>query len=100
MHDGRLSDGPGLDFSGFGRARAFVYRASGGPGFFVSGFRRARAFPKYKMYLYFCYISMKYEVFLVNFFQLLTRAQIRPEIGRKWADFGRFPAKKNLKTFW
>ena len=32
------SDGPGLDFSGFGRARAFMYRALGGPGFFVSGF--------------------------------------------------------------
>ena len=62
------SDGSGLDFSGFGRARAFMYRASGGPGFFVSGFVRARAFPKYKMYLYFCYMSMKYEVFQVNFF--------------------------------
>ena len=62
------SDVPGLDISGFGRARAFMYRASGGPGFFVSGFGRARAFPKYKMYLYFCYMSMKYEVFQVNFF--------------------------------
>ena len=32
------SDVWGLDFSGFGQARAFMHRASGGPGFLVSGF--------------------------------------------------------------
>ena len=48
------SDGPGLDFSGFGRAWAFMYRASGGPGFFVSVFGRARAFPKQTIHLFFC----------------------------------------------
>ena len=36
----QISDVAGLGFSGFGRARAFVYRASGGPGFFVSGFSK------------------------------------------------------------
>ena len=40
------SDGSGLDFSGFGRARAFMYRASGGPGFFVSGFGLYSGFSK------------------------------------------------------
>ena len=40
------SDVAGLGFSGFGRARAFVYRASGGPGFFVSGFGPASGFLK------------------------------------------------------
>ena len=41
-----ISDVAGLGFSGFGRARAFVYRASGGPGFFVSGFGPASGFLK------------------------------------------------------
>ena len=41
------SDVPGLDFSGFGQARDFMYRDSGGPGFSVSGFGQAQAFPKY-----------------------------------------------------
>ena len=49
----QISDGSGLEFSGFGRARAFMYRASGGPGFFVSGFGRARAFPKHTIHLFF-----------------------------------------------
>ena len=42
--EGRTSDVVGLGFSGFGWARAFVYRASGGPGFFVSGFGPVLAF--------------------------------------------------------
>ena len=46
MHRRADSDGPGLDFSGFGRARAFMYRASGGPGFFVSGFGLFSGFSK------------------------------------------------------
>ena len=41
-----ISDVPGLDFSGFGRARAFMYRASGGPGFSVSGFELFSGFSK------------------------------------------------------
>ena len=40
------SDVPGLDFSGFGRARAFMYRASGGPGFSLSGFELFSGFSK------------------------------------------------------
>ena len=40
------SDVAGLGFSGFGRARAFLYRASGGPGFFVSGFGPISGFLK------------------------------------------------------
>ena len=64
------SDVPGLDFSGFGRARAFIYRASGEPGFSVSGFELFRAFPKYKMYPHFCIMSMKYEVLLLDFLKL------------------------------
>ena len=36
----------GLGFSGFGWARAFVYRASGGLGFFVSGFGPISGFLK------------------------------------------------------
>ena len=43
---GHTSDGSGLDFSGFGRARAFMYRASGGPGFSVSGFELFSGFSK------------------------------------------------------
>ena len=35
---GNISDVPGLDFSGFGRAQAFMYWASSRPGFSVSGF--------------------------------------------------------------
>ena len=45
-HQKMTSDGSGLDFSGFGRARAFMYRASGGPGFFVSGFGPVSGFFK------------------------------------------------------
>ena len=41
-----ISDVAGLGFSGFGRARAFVYRASGGPGFFASGFGPVSGFSK------------------------------------------------------
>ena len=40
------SDVPGLDFSGFGQARALMYRASGGPGFSVSGFEPFSGFSK------------------------------------------------------
>ena len=54
LHDGGaidtsiiiISDVPGLDFSGFGRARAFMYRASGGPGFSVSGSELFSGFSK------------------------------------------------------
>ena len=35
---GNISDVPGMDFSGFGRAQAFIYGASSRPGFSVSGF--------------------------------------------------------------
>ena len=86
----RASGGLGLLCIGPRAGRAFLYRASG---FF-------RAFPKYKMYLYFCFMSMKYEVFLVKFFQLSTRPQIRLEIGRKSAGFWPISCQKNLKTFW
>ena len=65
-----ISDILGLDFSGFGWAWAFMYWASSRPGFFVSGFGIFWAFPKYKM---------KYEVFLVKFFQQ------GPNFGQKWA---------------
>ena len=40
------SDVPGLDFSGFGQARAFMYRASGRPGFSLSGFELFSGFSK------------------------------------------------------
>ena len=40
------SDVPGLEFSGFGRARAFMYRALGVPGFSLSGFKLFSGFSK------------------------------------------------------
>ena len=46
VEQNHTSDVPGLDFSGFGRARAFMYRASGGPGFSLSGFELFSGFSK------------------------------------------------------
>ena len=90
----RASGGLGLLCIGPRAGRAFLYRASG---FF-------RAFPKYKMYLYFCFMSIKYEVFLVKFFQLSTRPHIQLEMGLKSAGIlAEIPAehwtKKRKKYF-
>ena len=41
-----LSDVPGLEFSGFGWAQTFMYRASGELGFFVSGLGLFSGFSK------------------------------------------------------
>ena len=85
----RALGGLGLLCIGPRAGRAFLYRASG---FF-------RAFPKYKMHLFFCFMSMKYEVFLVKFFQLSTRPQIRPEMGWKSANFWLISRQKKLENF-
>ena len=44
-------------------------------------------------------MSMKYEVFLVKFFQLSTRPLIRPEMGQKWADFWLISGQKKFENF-
>ena len=43
-------------------------------------------------------MSMKYEVFLVKFFQLSTRPQIRLEIGRKSAGFWPISGQKKFEN--
>ena len=58
MSDIHSSDLAGLGFSGFGWARAFVYRVPGGPGFFVlgfglfSGFLKVQNVPIFLFYVY------------------------------------------------
>ena len=44
-------------------------------------------------------MSMKYEVFLVKFFQLSIRPQIRPKMGQKWADFWPISGQKKIENF-
>ena len=56
----RASGGLGLLCIGPQAGRAFLYRVSS---FF-------RAFQKYKMYPYFCLMSLKYEVLLLDFLKL------------------------------
>ena len=83
----RASGGLGLLCIGPRAGRAFLYRASGGLGLFQS--------IKCTYIFVICLWNMKFSKLI-----FLTRPQIRPEIGLKSADFGQFPAKNKLKTFW